>query len=641
MPIQTSCPSCSKSYNAPDHLAGKSIKCRQCGKVFAVARHDDAPPDLSKITLDEAEAPASPLGAMHRISKPESSVSAYDLKNTTVAKRMARFTFAGAKVLDQVLAPLLLALSIVVAGAVALGSSQGDGAINFGRFASLLFAFFTCIWLFIHIATVSAARSGGFGTPPGLILRTLGAASPVLMFGTALWYAGNGSVTTLVVGLLLGFACCVGASWFLVRLLPQDITPTAVRQFIGLIAGTAIAAAVMFVLNVIAMAVVPKIADLPSSPIAMNLQWVEKSDDTAQATQPTANIDVPTADLTRVVRVVSETTLGSGDLLLSSPGDPARFVVVRSVDSSPMIEVWQTEPWERSGEPIPFARRFEAREFVINSDVTTFARLTRFPRLSIDLVPLDGGPSGGSVALPDTVGDRAIVGFVTPTLLVNRIDTASGTALELVPTNETGMRPVANPILAGPGRNLLLSKQGQTLALIGQDRIVAVGRDTRERKAWLVVSRLGGGGSADAREIAVDSQFELAPVALMPSPSGSRVAMLIEGAGDLVLTVWQIDEIQREGLTLAAPRTPVVEVNLGPHLSLKPSAWKLGSPLIWRDDESLLLYGTAILDATTGRSSGRSNAQNVIGQLRTASGEVRLLTGSADNAKLRPIDAAE
>lgn len=640
MPIQTSCPNCSKSYNAPDHLAGKSIKCRQCGKVFPVAKHDDALPDLSKITLDEAEAPASPLGAMHRVAKTESAVSAYDLKNTTTARRMARFTFPGANVLDQVLAPLLLAVSILVAGAVALGSSQGDGAINFGRFASLLFAFFACIWLFIHVATVSAARAGGFGTPPGLILRTLGAASPILMFGTALWYAGDGSITTLVVGLLLGFAGCVGASWFLVRLLPQDITPTAVRQLLGLIAGTAIAAAVLFVLNVIAMAVVPKMADLPASPIALNMRWVEKSDDTAQATTPAADINLPTADLTRVVTVVSETTLGSGDLLLSSPGDPSRFVVVRSVDSSPSIEVWQTDPWERSGEPIPFARRFEAREFAINSDASTFARLTRFPRLSIDLVPLDGGPSSGSVALPDTLGDRAIVGFVTPTLLVNRIDTASGTALELVPTNETGMRPVANPILAGPGRNLLLSKQGQTLALLGPDRIVAAGRDTRERKAWLVVSRLGAGGNADAREISVDSQFELAPVALAPSPTGTRVAMLIEGAGDLVLTVWQVAEVQREGLTLAPPRTPIVEVNLGPHLSLKPSAWKLGSPLIWRDDESLLLYGTTILDATTGRSTGRSNAQSVIGQLRTASGEVRLLTGAPDSARLRPIDAA-
>ena len=186
---------------------------------------------------------------------------------------------------------------------------------------------------------------------------------------------------------------------------------------------------------------------------------------------------------------------------------------------------------------------------------------------------------------------------------------------------------------------MLLSKQGQTLALIGQDRIVAVGRDTRERKAWLVVTRLGAGGSPDAREVSVDSQFDLAPVALVPSPSGSRVAMLIEGAGDLVLTVWQVAEIQREGLTLAAPRTPIVEVNLGPHLSLKPASWKLGSPLVWRDDATLVLYGSTILDATTGRSTGRTNVPNVIGQLRTASGELRLLAGSSDSARLRPIDA--
>src|SRR5688572_20967851 len=36
MSIPVQCEHCFKKYNAPDSMAGKKIKCRNCGKVFAV-----------------------------------------------------------------------------------------------------------------------------------------------------------------------------------------------------------------------------------------------------------------------------------------------------------------------------------------------------------------------------------------------------------------------------------------------------------------------------------------------------------------------------------------------------------------------------------------------------------------------------
>jgi len=37
MPISLACPACNKSYNVPDTLAGKQVRCQQCSHVFTVA----------------------------------------------------------------------------------------------------------------------------------------------------------------------------------------------------------------------------------------------------------------------------------------------------------------------------------------------------------------------------------------------------------------------------------------------------------------------------------------------------------------------------------------------------------------------------------------------------------------------------
>src|SRR5207248_5950555 len=36
MAIMVECNSCGKQYNAPDSMAGKRVKCKQCGQVFQI-----------------------------------------------------------------------------------------------------------------------------------------------------------------------------------------------------------------------------------------------------------------------------------------------------------------------------------------------------------------------------------------------------------------------------------------------------------------------------------------------------------------------------------------------------------------------------------------------------------------------------
>ena len=44
MPIDVACPGCRKTVRAPDSVAGKRVKCPQCGAAIAVPQHVSAPP---------------------------------------------------------------------------------------------------------------------------------------------------------------------------------------------------------------------------------------------------------------------------------------------------------------------------------------------------------------------------------------------------------------------------------------------------------------------------------------------------------------------------------------------------------------------------------------------------------------------
>ena len=59
MPIPLSCP-CGRRYQAPDELAGKAIRCRQCQKVLKVPASD---PDVIDDMIVDEPAPSPPRRA--------------------------------------------------------------------------------------------------------------------------------------------------------------------------------------------------------------------------------------------------------------------------------------------------------------------------------------------------------------------------------------------------------------------------------------------------------------------------------------------------------------------------------------------------------------------------------------------------
>src|SRR5687768_12830235 len=55
MSIAIQCEHCNKKYNAPDSMAGKRIKCRNCGKIVLIPASDDGP-DMSALESLEGSA---------------------------------------------------------------------------------------------------------------------------------------------------------------------------------------------------------------------------------------------------------------------------------------------------------------------------------------------------------------------------------------------------------------------------------------------------------------------------------------------------------------------------------------------------------------------------------------------------------
>ncbi|MEX2316811.1 MAG: hypothetical protein WD669_06645 [Pirellulales bacterium] len=61
MPIEVTCPSCNRRFNAPDNAAGKKAKCPQCGGVIAIPIAAPPPPPPTEDIFDAEFDPNRPF----------------------------------------------------------------------------------------------------------------------------------------------------------------------------------------------------------------------------------------------------------------------------------------------------------------------------------------------------------------------------------------------------------------------------------------------------------------------------------------------------------------------------------------------------------------------------------------------------
>src|SRR6266704_1040696 len=213
--ISIECVHCHKRYNAPATMASKKVKCKHCGKVFAIpgdSTEQTSDPNLSSVGADAAAGAGAPLPTMTSGGGKAGSRTGGKLGSASAgyASKMARggdveeidfakssggamlrptipHEFPGAAALDG-LAPVLLVaigLGLLAWSAFGFTSAAGVGWVGPVRLIAYLGLCTGLAFPLGYMAVRSAARKCRFMMPPGSAMRAMGTFA--FPFALALW----------------------------------------------------------------------------------------------------------------------------------------------------------------------------------------------------------------------------------------------------------------------------------------------------------------------------------------------------------------------------------------------------------------------------------------------------------------------
>ena len=269
MPIDTQCEHCGFAYVSKDEMAGKRVRCRNCGQVFTIRNPQaDAAggsaagqPDLASLEepfnlpqLDGGPSPyvndsAGETSQLPAVSKFESNMTGgvgsakSRLERTGDAEIVDfvgpqpgelnrpsvpfRFPYAGD--LDDWL-PRIVPAAMLAWFFYLLWNwrPSPDEVESYPRWAGLiplgvLLLLFLIFWIPIFAGAVrKVATAMHFTLPTRTGIRATCLASVPFALGGMFWLAGE-SMVTMVIGLLLGAAIAAPGAWFLYRLRQAEI----------------------------------------------------------------------------------------------------------------------------------------------------------------------------------------------------------------------------------------------------------------------------------------------------------------------------------------------------------------------------------------------------------------------------------
>jgi hypothetical protein len=283
IPIQ--CPECHKKYQAPDHMAGKRVKCKYCGVIFLIAadaRSADAGADMS--ALDELNAlSASGKHEAHTRSSGAGAAAA-DIDSIFQAEYAAEgaprtnklYVFPLSRLLDRWLPPVLLAVGLVWACYEAVNRNDTSQSwVGFFRAAVFLLAFFASVLPFTLMGLRAASRKLNYELPPRPGLRTMGSYAVPFALACAMWLLLGGA-SGLLIGVLIGCVVALPVLFLLFRLLPREAPITFGYATGSFLLSVLVSVAAVFALNLMLVGVLRAAkADLALavSPFGAGLKW--------------------------------------------------------------------------------------------------------------------------------------------------------------------------------------------------------------------------------------------------------------------------------------------------------------------------------------------------------------------------------
>ncbi len=264
-------------------MAGKRVRCKQCGNVFALPEIDssDAGPEDILAELEKSFSSLEGTGsgsAQAASANGEETSAGASVAPLPLGRTNVRFSHPFAKELDQYLPLVLTVGGLLWLGIETFQSDEtGVGWIPTVRFvvAVLAYAIFVAP---ITLAMIQrAGRRLGYQMPISDRWRAFASYLPAFVLGSVMWVAGSGSVVGLVLGSLIGVVLASAALWLFFRLKPAEIAPSAAYAGMGFFVGLAIAGVILWGMNTLLVNVLisTKRPDLvPGSPLGQGFAWI-------------------------------------------------------------------------------------------------------------------------------------------------------------------------------------------------------------------------------------------------------------------------------------------------------------------------------------------------------------------------------
>ncbi|WP_428937626.1 hypothetical protein [Fontivita pretiosa] len=633
MAITAECTTCGRKYQAPDAMAGKRVRCKQCGNIFQVPQADiDSGPDLNAIAeLAELEKSFHAIDAsmtsggsgMARAApgEPFTDAESPPVAPLRTGRTNVRFKFAYAKELDYWTPIVLTVGSLLWLGYQSLTRSETPVLwIKLARLAILILAYSLLIAPLSLAMIRAAGRRYRFQMPIADRWRAFATYLPAWAIGVVMWLVGDGQLIALVLGCLAGVAISTAALWLLFRLQPYEIAPTALFASIGFFLGLGIAGIVMWGLNTLALNIVvaTKRPDVvPASPIAQGMAWIsqEQQKQLLAARQPrtirpapTNNTSLPPTTEPQTPTPPSpsptEPPISSSPLVKLSkaaPIPPAFDEVIRPLTDSPyiavrrqvdgnmQIDLWDTRTWEHDGQA-RFAASSEpgGNKYVLSPDGVYLARIATFPRLSVQVWSFVDQRVAKVLYLDNALGWPELVGFAGTDRLLIRWQRSDACTLQVVQMfSDQPARLIATPFFETIGNTLAVSPDGMLAAITAKVQNIPT----------VLVYNLETGRQINSAAItSLDPRWPLTPTGMAFSFDNTRLAILFEQSGNALLLCYQIQPSSQNAQLVAEHVYPAgVMPGLDTHNFT-------GNALAWLPDNSgWLIYGQGVFGPNTGR----------------------------------------
>jgi hypothetical protein len=657
MPIATECPNCANKYNAPDQLAGKRVRCKVCGTVFAIQQpvaDPDAPPDLSAIddeTADDLQATvsgrdATRLGApAHRdFGDPASS-------SGSAVRSAARFSYPGAKQVDQFLPPALLSLCPILIAAQQITSAPSTGN-GISRAVFMLAALLGIVWPVTHLGLGAAIKKIGISTPKNFAIRSLACFMPAALAIAGLFVLGNGGLIGLVIGVFVGLLLCLGCYCLLLRIFPNELP--VVSGFAGgaMAAGTAVASAGLVGLNFVAGSVGSNMAD--QSPFALALNWPAPAKPTpdvaASPAKPavgsktvpgndisglnnppaggptTSTADPEAVDLEAGLASLPQVPLTSEQKLygyIQSIHRPpialntsvesldrlrGERIAFQREDDGTRLETWDTATWTRIGRTKPFSSVSWANIAVFPDGQRALRQVVN-PRSGFEVLHINAPEDDRLIPVEMGVSTPTLIGFTDDKNLIYRMDSVNGPSQFMSVNVDTNQ---AKPIKLSTSR-ISVPLNGGLTQLSGGGRILLSVAHNLDKSVFQVLAMSLDADSPEVRTMPGDVGRQR-PLGLGVDPDGRLAAVLSEADNEVQLTVWQMMPVRRQGIqTMPKRGGPVVERNLGLRTQFEPERRfnDRSSAIVILNSKVALIFGTTLVSLDNGAVIGKLGTTDV------------------------------